>query len=135
MSNGDISEINIRYEVNKKKELEERDDENIIIFGSEFVKNNKKVCKMIIGNKEYEITEKYNIKNINNDILIIKLKGINNITNMSYMFYGCSSLTSLSDISKWNTNNVTDMSYIFYGCSSLSSLLIFQFGILIMLLI
>ena len=45
MSNGDISEITIRYEVNKKKEFEERDDENIIIFGSEFVKNNKKECK------------------------------------------------------------------------------------------
>ena len=41
---------------------------------------------------------------------------------MSYMFYGCSSLTSLSDISKWNINNVTNMSYMFYGCSSLTSL-------------
>ena len=41
---------------------------------------------------------------------------------MSYMFYGCSSLSSLPDISKWNFNNVIDMSYMFYGCSSLSSL-------------
>ena len=41
---------------------------------------------------------------------------------MSGMFYDCSSLSSLPDISKWNTNNVTDMSHIFYGCSSLSSL-------------
>ena len=38
------------------------------------------------------------------------------------MFYECSSLSSLPDISKWNTNNVTDMSYIFFWCSSLSSL-------------
>ena len=38
------------------------------------------------------------------------------------MFYECSSLSSLPDISKWNTNNVTDMSKIFDGCSSLSSL-------------
>ena len=38
------------------------------------------------------------------------------------MFYGCSSLSSLPDISKWNTNNVKDMRYMFYGCSSLSSL-------------
>ena len=35
---------------------------------------------------------------------------------------GCSSLTSLPDISKWNTNNVMNMYYMFYGCSSLSSL-------------
>ena len=47
---------------------------------------------------------------------------INSMTNMSYMFYGCSSISSLPDISKWNTNNVNDMSYMFCGCSSLSSL-------------
>ena len=41
---------------------------------------------------------------------------------MNNMFYGCSSLSSLPHISKWNTNNVTDISYIFNGCSSLSSL-------------
>ena len=41
---------------------------------------------------------------------------------MSSMFYGCSSLSLLPDISKWNTNNVTDMSFMFSGCSSLSSL-------------
>ena len=28
---------------------------------------------------------------------------------MSCMFYGCSSLSSLPDISKWNTNNVTNI--------------------------
>ena len=39
---------------------------------------------------------------------------------MSWMFYYCESLKSLSDISKWNTNNVTDMSYMFDGCKSLS---------------
>ena len=41
---------------------------------------------------------------------------------MSCLFYGCSSLSSLPDISKWNTNSVTDMSSIFYGCTSLSIL-------------
>ena len=38
------------------------------------------------------------------------------------MFEKCSSLTSLPDISKWNTNNVINMSSIFCKCSSLSSL-------------
>ena len=45
-----------------------------------------------------------------------------NVTDMSYMFYACSSLQSLPDISKWDTKNVTDMSYMFDGCSSLKSL-------------
>ena len=38
---------------------------------------------------------------------------------MSYLFYECSSLKSLPDISKWNVNNVTNMSALFKGCSSL----------------
>ena len=41
---------------------------------------------------------------------------------MKKMFYGCSSLVSLPDISNWNTKEVTDMSKIFYGCSLLESL-------------
>ena len=49
------------------------------------------------------------------------------LQNISKMFYYCSSLISLPDISKWNTNNIIDMSGIFggdclCGCSSLLSL-------------
>jgi len=79
------------------------------------VKKNKKNCKLIIDNKEYEITEEYNIKQYKNNKLKIKLEGINNITDMSFMFEGCSSLISLPDISKWNTNNIKDMKGMFEG--------------------
>ena len=41
---------------------------------------------------------------------------------MSKLFYQCSSLISLPDISKWHVNNITNMGYLFYGCSSLISL-------------
>ena len=94
----DISEINIIYDINKKSKATciESDKDAINIFGDEFVKNNKNICKMIIDNEEYEIKEKHYYYNKNN--LNIKLKGINNITNMSHMFYGCSSLLSLPDI-------------------------------------
>ena len=37
------------------------------------------------------------------------------VTKMSYMFYFCTSLTSL-DLSNFNTANVTDMSRMFYQC-------------------
>ena len=40
---------------------------------------------------------------------------------MKGMFNKFSSLTSLN-LSNFNTNNVKDMSYIFYNCSSLISL-------------
>ena len=112
-TNKELSYINIIYFV---------DRDEINIFGSKFVKNNKNKCKMIIDNKKYKIREKYNIENCNNNRLNIKLKGINNVTDMSCMFNGCSSLFSLPDISNWNTNNVTDMSDMFHGCSLLSSL-------------
>ena len=35
---------------------------------------------------------------------------------MSWMFGRCESLSSLPDISKWDTKNVTDMSNMFYNC-------------------
>ena len=43
------------------------------------------------------------------------------VTNMSSMFYSCSSLTSL-DVTHFNTANVMDMSFMFYRCLSLTSL-------------
>ena len=119
MINGDSSEIDIKYNIDE--------DENIIqIFGADFVKNNKNICRMIIDDKEYEITRVFNVLKLkdykNNKQLKIKLKAIENINNMSHMFNGCSLLISLLDVSKWKTNNVTDMSYMFNGCSLLISL-------------
>jgi len=121
MINKGISEINIIYDINKRDKNIESDDK-INIFGGEFVKNNKNKCKMIIDDEEYEIKQKFNIKNYDKNILKIKLKGIDNITNMHCMFQSCSSLLSLPDISKWNTSNVTDIGGMFQSCSSLSSL-------------
>ena len=58
---------------------------------------------------------------INNDNIFLK-QTFYNVTNMNFMFYGCSSLISLPDIAKWDTKNVTSMSSMFSGCSSLISL-------------
>ena len=44
-----------------------------------------------------------------------------NVTDMSYMFFGMSSVTSL-DVSSFDTSNVTTMSYMFFGMSSVTSL-------------
>ena len=41
---------------------------------------------------------------------------------MSGICLNCKSLSSLPDISKWNTIKVTNMSYMFYDCKSLISL-------------
>ncbi len=49
-----------------------------------------------------------------------------NVTNMSGMFYGCRSLTSL-DVSGFKTQNVTDMSWMFYECHEVTTLDVTQF--------
>ena len=41
---------------------------------------------------------------------------------MKSLFSHCKKLSTLSDISKWNTKNAHDMSFMFYSCESLSSL-------------
>ena len=63
----------------------------------------------------YEISNK-------KEKLEIKLKGITNVIDMSYMFCKCLSLQSLPDISKWNTSNITDMYDMFDGCKLLKAL-------------
>ena len=49
------------------------------------------------------------------------------VTDMSYMFYYCSSLTSL-DVTHFNTANVRNMERMFYCCSSLTSLDVTHFN-------
>ena len=49
------------------------------------------------------------------------------VTDMCYMFSGCSSLTSL-DVTHFNTAKVTDMCYMFSYCSSLTSLDVTHFN-------
>ena len=87
---------------------------NIFLFFS--------INQIIYENKEYELKEYINIKNNKKDKIEIKLKGINNITNMSCIFHKCNSLSSLTDLSKWDTSNIINMSYLFYECDLLKSL-------------
>ena len=63
--------------------------------------------------------------------LIFQKWKIKNVTNISGIFGGCKSLSSLPDISKWNTNNIINMSYMLSRCYHYDHYLIFQNGILI----
>ena len=62
MFSKDISDINIIYNIKKKKDNGKEEEDFINIFGTEFVNNNRNTCKMIIDNKEYDLEEKFNIK-------------------------------------------------------------------------
>ena len=102
----------------------------LTIFGQTFVMNNKYKCLIIYKNQFCELKTSLDDIPIASDYrytnpkktVSIKLKGINNITNMSEMFYGCGTLLSLPDISKWNTENITSMKGIFFRCELLASL-------------
>ena len=65
-------------------------------------------------------------------IYLTRIKGIwnlktKNVTDMSSMFLGCSSLRSL-DLTNFDTGNVTDMSKMFLGCRNLTSLDVTNFN-------
>jgi surface protein len=49
-----------------------------------------------------------------------------NVTNLNRMFSNCISLSSLPDIAKWNIQNVTEKSDMFIGCNE--NIIILQFN-------
>ena len=109
--NDENLEIELQYKpINNNKEYEDSEEkegnekERLRIFGEYFIKNNINKCKIIYNDEEYDLCEYINdIDNYYNDIITIKLKGYNNITNMSSMFSDCAELSLLPDISKWDT--------------------------------
>ena len=65
-------------------------------------------------------------------IYLTRIEGIwnlntENVTDMKYMFSGCSWLSSL-DLTNFDTGNVTDMSNMFLGCRNLTSLDVTNFN-------
>ena len=116
-----LDEMSILYNIKNKNKIK--------LFGKEFIKNNKNNCKLIIEAKQQDLIEHLEINRRikNKEILEIKLKEINTITDMNHMFGddkndNCNELFSLPDFNKWNTKNVTNLSHIFNYCKSLSSL-------------
>ena len=108
------NEITIIYEINK--------NENFVkIFDEDFVKAKKDFCKILYEGKEYELQENFNVENINKNskLLEIKLKITKKIISFYGMFYQCTSLLYLPDISKYDTSDITGMNDMFCDCSSL----------------
>ena len=103
-------EIIVTYNIDGKKEIK--------ILGKQFAERNKNICYIIYKNKEYRLSEYFKVEETNENIKI-KIIGINRINDASYMFYKCSSLLNIDDISNWNTTNINDMSYMFYECTSI----------------
>ena len=116
-----INEINNLYTNNIILKYKVNGNDKVKIFGNNFVQNNKNLCLIKYKNQEYNLTEYLDVDSNENEIEII-LKRVNNITDASYMFSGCSSLFSLDNISKWNIINVKNMNRMFERCSQLVNL-------------
>jgi hypothetical protein len=121
-----LIEINNKIEgnyINEKKDetnLDENDDEininyyifriedNVRIYGSNFLKNNQNICKIIYDGKEYELQESLSLSKLKlkDNMLKIKLENINAITNMSYMFCDCEFLASIPNFTRMYTINI-----------------------------
>ena len=81
---------------------------NSIKFPDDFAKGKKSLESLFGGSFYIYGNDGYNSINY----LDVSNWDTSNVTNMSYMFSGCTYLTSI-DVSKWNTSNVTDMTYMF----------------------
>ena len=110
-------DIILKYQIDDKTD-------KIKIFGEEFVKNNTNNIKIFYENKENELISFLDLSNYKKKekILEIKVKIINKITNISYIFSKCSHLLEINFESLENMDNVTDISFMFSNCSSLSSI-------------
>ena len=112
-----LNEITIQYDV--------KNNDKIKLFGKKFIENNKNNCKIRVDNKVYNIVESIKVnRNINRDVIEIKLIIEKKMTDISYMFgdsinNGCNALISLPDICNLDTKGVTNMSSLFIGCDSL----------------
>ena len=89
---------------------------NLVVFDASFANARPTSCyAWFLGFNKLKQIE--GIENLNTE----------NVTNMSCMFQGCSSLTSL-DVTHFNTGNVTSMYHMFSLCSNLAELDVTHFN-------
>ena len=117
---------------------DENNDEMVKILDEDFIKKNKDKAKIIYKNKIYELKEYFEDIDTNynhKDLIKFKIIFIHNIIDMSYMFYNCYTLISLSDNNEISNIKIyiTNSHCMFRECNSLKSYQIYQNGILLML--
>ena len=107
--------ISILYKIGKKYQV-------IKLFDMDFVMNNYNKCKLIIEGEENKLKNYIIINNKSNaDYLLISLKVITNITNLSSMFFQCELLLYFFG-QGLNFGNIKEMSFMFRNCSLLKRL-------------
>ena len=90
-------------------------DKKIRILGEKFVIRSKHKCCLIFQNKKLSLQKELIVKGIKGEEIKIKILGLNAITDISYLFHGCKSLTGfykvnlekyeIKDIEEQNESN------------------------------
>ena len=130
-------------------DVEEKDidkDGYVNILGIKFGEENRNKINLIINGKEENLCHKYKLnKGVNtikfifkeeitnysylfyectslSDVYILKDWDVSKGQNLNYLFYGCSSLKNIYGLKNWNVKNVNHFSYLFYNCTSLKNI-------------
>ena len=93
--------------------------------GEENEKEISEGYELLINEKKIDFCFKYKFPKDKKDI--IKIKSKSPLTNISCMFYNCSSLISLN-FSNFNTYSIINMNGLFYNCTSITSLNLSNFN-------
>ena len=121
-----ISVIEIKEEdINKDiRIINSFEQSKLKVFGEQHVESNnekeiKDNCQIKINNEliPFNYYHKFNKKGK----FIIEYYFKNNMNNISFLFFNCSSLIYI-DLSNFNTQNMTNISFMFFKCSSLSNI-------------
>ena len=128
-NNGDLNKIELNNKNDFANIYEFKNEFNLIyntkiegkylILGKNFIKNNKNNIEVITNDKQTPLKYKSLLNKGNNNIKI-KIKG--KLTNLEYMFYGCTSLKDIGDLKLLDTRGITSVANMFNGCSSLNDI-------------
>ena len=119
-----------------KKTIDGSNGEYELNIGSDYpgwITDHKTDITKVVFDESFKIarptTGSYWFSSCKNLVTIENISYLNTseMTDMSYMFYGCENLQSL-DVSNFNTENVTDMSVMFHKCKNLQSLDVSNFN-------
>ena len=106
-----------RDEINIKYVTEEEGICNI--FGEKFVKINKDNIELNINGNKSDLIDKYKLREGENKI---KMKIKNKIRDLGYMFYKSENLKNIDELKYLNTKYCNNFNSMFRGCSSLSDI-------------
>ena len=97
-------------------QVEGIDNDNLKLNDDEINNNN---CDISLNNKKIDFSFQYKFKK--KGIYDFKLEFKNELKNINFMFFNCTSLISI-DLTNFKFININDISFMFFNCSSLTLL-------------